>query len=216
MEQIGVLKRMQTLGAEKVLIDGSLDRKSIASSEAVDAVLVLIGASFGSISAIIREIRRLELLNAIPRHDLDQSEYSLLLGSGQILYQKDEMWRETGLESLLGNEKALKKILEDEVEALYIPGALTDTVYNALRAPLAESGAKILLRHPECLKLGLTRLERLVDELSPRVLIPFRIRSWVLNSTSIGSQAIDAIEFRAKLRQAFPQLELPDIRELAR
>ncbi len=213
-EQISVLRAMQFRGAEKVLIDGSLDRKSIAFSEAVDAVVVLIGASFGSISAIIGEIRRLELLNALPAAELDPQEYAGLLNSTQILRHSGGHWSETGLHSLLGNEKALKQLLDEGLEALYIPGAFTDSVYTALREALASSRASIVFRHPECLKLGHTRLERCVEELRPRVLIPFRIRAWALNSAAVGVQAIDAADFRARLRLALPQLNLPDIREL--
>lgn len=214
-EQTFLLHRMQALGAAKVLIDGSLDRKSIALSEAVDSIAVMIGASFGSIAAIIGEIRRLEALNALPEADIASPDRSRLLGSDQILCKRGALWSETGLHSLLGNEKALKTILAAGLESLYIPGALTDSVYGALREPLAASGAKILLRHPECLKLGLFKLERFVAEVRPEVLIPFRIRGWALNSAAVGVHAIDAADFRAKLRKTFPHLDLPDIRELA-
>lgn len=213
-EQITVLQAMRDQGAEKVLIDGSLDRKSIAQSEAVNAVVVLIGASYGSVSSIIAEIKRLELLNALPEEKIGPLEFAELLGSGQILLRKDGGWTETGLHSLLGSEKALKKLLEQGLEALYIPGAFTDAVYPALRELLAASRARVIFRHPECLKLGLVRLERLVTELQPRVLIPFRIRAWALNAAAVGSQAVDAADFRFSLRQALPHLDLPDIREL--
>ncbi len=212
--QIELLSRMQAWGAEKVLIDGSLDRKSIALSEAVDAVAVLIGASFGPLSAIIGELRRLEQLNALPSPDLTEREYRLLLASERILSHRDGKWADTGLDSLFGARKALKELLEDDLEAIYIPGALTEIVLASLRESLAASGVRIYFRHPECLKLGPAILERFVEEFGPRVLIPFRIRAWVLNTASVGAPAIDAAEFRAKLRQALPQLELPDIREL--
>jgi len=213
-EQISVLQAMREQGAEKVLIDGSLDRKSIALSEAVDAVAVVIGASFGSVSSVITEIRRLEFLNSLPEAKLGQQEFAKLLGSEQILLKKDGCWTGSDLHSLLGNEKELKKLLEQGHEAIYIPGALTDAVFPALREPLAALKANIIFRHPECLKLGLTRLERLVEELQPQVLIPFRIWSWTVNTASVGNVAVDAADFRARLREAFPQLDLPDIREL--
>lgn len=213
--QISVLNRMRSLGARKVLIDGSLDRKSIAFSADVDAVAVLIGASFGPLTAIIGEIRRLELLNYLPTLAVKSQERAMLAGSAGILSRRNGRWSETGLGSLLGSEKALKRLLEEGLDAIYIPGALTDVVYDRIREALAASKAQMIFRHPECLKLSLNRLERCLEELRPRVLIPFRIRAWVLNSASVGARAIDTAEFRAKLRQAFPSLDLPDLMELA-
>ncbi len=213
-EQVRVLRRMRDQGAATVLIDGSLDRKSIALSEAMDAVIVLIGASFGPIPAIISEIRRLTLLNALPAAQTEPGEYRLLLGADQLLCRQEGRWTPTGLNSIMGNEKALKNWLEKDLEALYIPGAITDTAFAALREALSASGATIIFRHPECLKLGLNRLERLVDDVRPQVLIPFGIKAWVLNSAAVGTQSVDALDFRARIRQAFPQLELSDIREL--
>lgn len=214
-EQVRVLRRMRSHGAATVLIDGSLDRKSIALSEAMDAVIVLIGASFGPIPAIISELRRLTLLSALPRAQTEPGEYQLLLGADQLLALQEGAWTPTGLKSLMGNAPALKNWLEKDLAALYIPGALTDVVYTALREALAASGATIIFRHPECLKLGLNRLERLVDEVRPQVLIPFGVKAWVLNSAAVGTQSVDALDFRGRIRQAFPQLELSDIRELA-
>lgn len=213
-DQIVVLHRMQNLGAAKVLIDGSLDRKSIALSEAVDAVAAVVGASFGSISAIIDEVRRLHIMNELPVPEKPEPMAAELLASQNIHIFSEEKWQETGISSIFGNEKDVKKLLESKIEAIYIPGAITDSVYTALRVAFARSGTRVLLRHPECLKLGLSRLERFVEENSPEVLIPFRIRAWAINSNAVGSRAIDAAHFRAKLRQAFPDLDLPDLREL--
>ncbi len=213
-EQIKALDRMRVLGADKVLIDGSLDRKSIALDAAVNAVVVLIGASFGSIASIISEVRRLELLNALPEAGGKAAERALLLKSRQIMLRRDKAWQQTKLNSLLGNEQALVKLLEGGAEELFIPGALTEATLRRLREPLAAAGVAIRFRHPECLKLGLSRLERFVEEFNPGTLLPFRIRAWALNSAAVGAQAVDAAEFRAKLRKAFPRLDLPDIREL--
>ncbi|MFA7630466.1 MAG: hypothetical protein WCY21_00030 [Candidatus Cloacimonadaceae bacterium] len=213
-DQIRVLQTMNSLGAGKVLIDGSLDRKSIALSKAVDAVTAVIGASFGSLDSIINEIRRLRILNELPEPANPEPKTALLLASESIHLFQDGAWQRTQISSMFGNEKELKKLLEGKVESIYIPGAVTDSVYKTLRTTFIESKVRILLRHPECLKLGLTNLERFVEESNPEVLIPFKIKAWAINSHAVGSRAIDAADFRAKLRQAFTDMDLPDLREL--
>jgi len=215
--QINALERMQSLGAEKVLIDGSLDRKSIALSDAVDGVALLIGASFGSIPQIIAELKRLELLNRITAYSdtvKGYPEYCLLLDSEQVLVQRDKEWEPSGMASLLGDEKELRALLERPLRKIYIPGAITDAVFSRIKEPLQKAGPPIVLRHPDCLKLSYPKLEQFAKEFSAQALIPFKIRSFVLNSMSVGTQTVDAAEFRGRLRGEFPHLDLPDIREL--
>ena len=216
-DQIAVLERMQALGAKKVLIDGSLDRKSIALSPAVEAVAILIGASFGSVAAIAGEIRRLELLNHIPasgKITADPEDHWQLLDSEDILILERNGWSQTGISSLLGCEAELKRLLAEKPAALYIPGALTDAVYARIRDQLLQAGTRVILRHPDCLKLSLAKLEQFIRDFSPTALIPFKIRTFALNTQAVGNQNIDAEEFRARLRREFPRLNLPDIREL--
>ncbi len=216
--QISVLRRMQSNGAQRVFIDGSLDRKSIALSEAVDAVAVLAGASFGSVSAIRSELRRLELLNQLPRPleiPANSAWDKFLRHSEQICARNGELWQETPLASLIGTDKELKDLLEGKPDALYIPGALTDGLLAKLRHLWLESGVQLLFRHPECLKLTLPKLEQFCSEFDPRVLVPFKIRSFALNSLALGAPETDADEWRQKLRGAFTHMALPDIRELA-
>ncbi len=216
--QISVLRRMQSNGAQRVFIDGSLDRKSIALSEAVDAVAVLAGASFGSVSAIRSELRRLELLNQLerPPEIPAKSAWDRFLRHSEHLCAKNgELWQETPLASLIGTDTELKKLLEGKPEAHYIPGALTDALWAKLRHPWRESGVQLLFRHPECLKLTLPKLEQFLAEFDPKVLVPFKIRAFALNSLALGAPETDADEWRQKLRGAFTHLALPDIRELA-
>ncbi|MFO8145586.1 MAG: hypothetical protein R6T89_07665 [Candidatus Syntrophosphaera sp.] len=216
-DQIRVLRKIQALGAEKVLIDGALDRKSIALSDAVDAVIVLIGASYGSTDAIRTEIKRLQTLNRLEQYISagKGSQYTApLLDSESIWITRVGEWIKTEIESLIGIKSELQTLLGDKPEKIYIPGVITDSVLSRIRTPLLESGAGIILRHPDCLKLSFPKLERFVQDFEPKVMVPFKIKNYFLNTASIGSQAVDAGEFRQKLRSEFPGLGFVDIREL--
>jgi hypothetical protein len=214
-DQVFTLERLYTLGAEKCLIDGSLDRKSIALSKEVDALIVIAGASFGPIPAIAGEIRRLLLLNGLPAWD-DASEdvFTRLYGSEEVMILEGSVWRQTGIVSLLGSEHKLGKEVSGSPRAIYIPGAVTDNVLPRLTAWLREQRSELILRHPDCLKLGLAKLEVFISEFHPRVLVPFKIRGFALNSQGYGTPSIAAEEFRAKIRLQFPDLDLPDLMEM--
>lgn len=217
-QQVQTLRRMQARGAQKILIDGSLDRKSIALSDAVDAVVVVIGASFGSIASITCEIKRLCLLNQIPHARSsapDTAEYLLLRDSTELMLRSKGVWLATGIASLIGTESELRTLVKLNPEALYIPGVLTDEILARTKEHLKKLGIPILLRHPDCLKLSLPRLEKFLQDFNPEVLIPFKIRDYALNTLSVGTSSHNADDFRARLHREFPRLDLPDIREMS-
>ncbi len=218
-DQIGVLRRMRELGAPKVLIDGSLDRKSIALSDAVDSVAVVIGASFGPLGAVIAEVKRLVLLNSLPAaaDPLPGSEaYLQLRDAGQMLIRKDHAWLTAGIHSLIGAETQLRELADLAPERIYIPGAITDEVLRKIREPLLALRAPLLFRHPDCLKLSLRKLEQFLADFPLEVLIPFRIKTFALNTLAVGAAELDAEDFRARLRKEFHALNLIDLKELKR
>jgi len=216
-EQIQTLKLIQNYGAEKVLIDGSIDRKSIAQSEYIDAVIMVIGANFGTFDEIVDEVKRLKILNSIPQCNMvsqNDPEYQFLLDSEEICLYEEGHWKPSGLVSLLSNIKPLRQIISKATEAIYIPGAITDMLYQDIKFILSQSGAKLIVRHPDCLKIRLKRLEFFYNLHHPTALIPYRIRTWALNSMGLGFSNIEAEEFRAHLRAQFPDLNFIDVMEL--
>ncbi|HOJ41572.1 MAG TPA: hypothetical protein PK577_02110 [Candidatus Syntrophosphaera thermopropionivorans] len=216
-EQIQTLKLIQNYGAEKVLIDGSIDRKSIAQSEYIDAVIMVIGANFGTLDEITDEVNRLKILNSIPQCTMvtpNSPEYKFLLDSEEICLYEERNWKPSGLVSLIGNIKPLRQMISKSTEAIYIPGAITDMVYQDIKNILSQSGAQLIVRHPNCLKIRLKRLEFFYTQHHPTALIPFRIRNWALNSMGLGFSDIEAQEFRAYLRAQFPDLNFVDVMEL--
>ena len=215
--QTRLLGKILAHGAARVLIDGSLDRKSIALSEAVDAVVALIGASFGSPSAIADELKRLLLLNQIPLSPLtaDPALYSQLLEAEEVMACQRGVWRSTGLVSLLGGDADLRGLAESKPEALYFPGAITDSILARARVLFVPGGPLPVVRHPDCLKLSLPKLEQFLRNMAPEALIGFKIRSFALNTRAVGVPESEADDLRARLRREFPHLTLTDIRELA-
>ena len=223
--QIAMANRLLHWGAEKVLIDGSLDRKSIALSDSVQAVVLAIGASFGSVETIVQELTRLLSLASLPRFSRATSKVChTLLNSETIMLKRGAKWQSTGLSSLLGNEKQLEAILgavkggenhlsPHEYSHIYLPGAYTISVHNRIGKLLSR--LQIVLRHAECLKLQKTELDAYLRDNQPQVLIPFQIKSIALNSYAVGANPIDADFYRQELRKSFPNIVLTDLKEIS-
>ncbi len=213
--QIALCRQLQDMGAHKVLVDGSLDRKSIALSDAVDAVAMVLGASFGNTSAVINETRRLLMLAELPVYQAEADEYTALLNAGTILVKVEGEWMESGITSLIDSSThADKESIRADASSIFIPGAITDSVWKARRGALLAMKAQLILRHPDCLKLSFNELQNCVEKLGPTALIPFRLRGFALNSTSPQAGNPDAGQYRQAIREAFPQIRIIDIMEL--
>jgi hypothetical protein len=213
-DQIACAEQLLLLGADKALIDGSLDRKSIALSDALDAIILSVGASFGDLEAILTEIERLFKLCELSTFMASTKRAKqLLLESKEIMLKRNTRWVSTGLSSLIGHEKQLLAILDNEPQPshIYIPGAYTSSLHKRLGKALRA--IQIIFRHPESIKLSLAELEAFTESHQAQCLIPFKIQAIAINSQGFGSPAIDADAFRGKLRSKFPTLELIDIME---
>lgn len=211
--QISCAKLLLSLGADKALIDGSLDRKSIALSDSLDAIILAIGASFGSLNSIELELQRLLRLSELPCYSSSCQTAKLLKESQTIQLCRNGGWSSTGLKSLLGHEKELITCLEAEPSPtqIYIPGAYTSHVHSRLGKLLQP--IQLVFRHPESIKLSYPELELFYQTHQAQCLIPFNIKAIAINSQGVGAPAIDADIFRQQLRKRFPQFELIDIME---
>lgn len=218
-DQIRTVQRLRHHGAKKVLIDGSLDRKAIGQSDVLDALVLVAGASYGTESEIKAELKRLLLLNDIPADNkvAENARLYQKLSDASTLYVKSgKKWFDTGIASLIDNESALGDVSRKHpgFTGIYIPGAITDASLPKLKGFLERAGSRILLRHPECLKLSLPGLEAFLRDYHPEVLIPYKIRLIAVNANGIGAQPQDAEAFRYKLKTSFPGCKLIDIMEM--
>ncbi|HNV93062.1 MAG TPA: hypothetical protein P5518_01215 [Candidatus Cloacimonas sp.] len=210
--QIACAELFKKLGAAKVLIDGSLDRKSIVLSEAIDGIILAAGASFGSQQAIIDELQRLITLSQIGTYH--SSTLKKLTEQNKILIKSQNRWKTTALVSLIANETKLLEFINEinNPTHLYIPGAYTSSVNNRLGKHL--KGIQLVFRHPECIKLSNIELEVFLEDHKPLSLIPFKLKAIALNSHGVGSNEIDADEFHHNLRSVFNNYPLLDVMEI--
>jgi hypothetical protein len=211
--QLDCAWQLLNLGAEKVLIDGSLDRKSIVLNKAVDVIILVAGASFGSTQSIISELNRLMSLARIKQYNYDNEMIGTFSSGQEIMLKFDGKWTASGLKSLFVNDKEITAFLERKPEAIYIPGAFSDHVYQHLSHPLEQ--IELIFRHPECLKLDKTNLESLLSTHKVSCLIPFPIQAIAVNAHGVGKNDIPSDELLWEIKRNFPGLPVIDVMELS-
>ncbi len=205
--QIGTALIMQSQGAQTVLIDGSLDRKSIAVRPEVSGVFLVAGGSFGSLDKIQQELHRLSRLAGIRASTSKPDE------TGRICLFAEGRWQRTAFSTLLGNEQELACLIPKlKPERLYLPGALTDSLFHSVKQSWQDI-PELVVRHPLHLQLSLAGLEQLLLQHKTACLYPFRLLALALNSWSVTGSHLDSARFRDSMRRSHPRLPVIDIRE---
>ncbi len=201
------------LGAEKVIIDGSLDRKSIVLDKAIDGIILVAGASFGNTEAIKSELKRLIMLSGIRQLSTGKADAKKLGTKHEILFKQAGKWQSSGLASIFGHEKQLLELLDNHPEAIYIPGAYSSSAHHRLSAHFGQ--AKLVFRHPECLKLDLDELVDFLAHHDIECLIPFPIMAVALNAKGMGSDDLASDDLSMQIRHSFPKFPIFDVMELS-
>lgn len=210
--QLACAKQLLDMGAEKVIIDGSLDRKSIVLDSAIDGIILVAGASFGSVEAITSELRRLLILSGIKKLNSGKADAKQLGGKHEIIIKQAGKWKSSGLASLFSHEKQLIELLSTNPDAIYIPGAYSSSAHHRLSSHFGQ--AQLIFRHPECLKLDRNELASFLVNHDVSCLIPFPIKAIALNAKGVGSNDLASDELLMQIRDSLPKLPVFDVMEL--
>lgn len=133
-DQMIMSREMQELGAEIVLIDGAIDRRSIASPFASDAIILSTGAVLSrDIKVVIEETMHVVELYSLPEFGNEENETELAdelkkqgYNSNTVIIRNGKAEVQSCETGLLAGAK-LDRQIDDETEYIYLPGALTQS-----------------------------------------------------------------------------------------
>ncbi len=187
-EQIALARQIKAFNPRFVLIDGSLDRKAITLKPEIDAMILVVSANFGSLNEIIAELKRVILLTKIPQlpdsEMVIEEENFLLIKNKEVVLQKS---------TLLGFEKEVNSYLnENSVDQIYLPGVLTDTIWDKVKKSFIANSKSMLISHPYQLHLSYANLQELLSQMKVQAKHKFIISGLALNSFSIKGRHLDA------------------------
>jgi len=206
--QLKLAKHLLSLGATKVFIDGSLDRKAISLQEGLDAVVLVISPAFGDEIAILDEVVRLHELSTIKQSRLKfKSDY--------ISYRTSQgTWKETEYKSLLSREKEIFQHLDMEFDSLYLPCPITDKGFPIIKSFLQQYKGELILRHPYLLHISLNHLNWLKKNSQLKVISPFKLKAIAVNSYASNGKHLPSDALRTLIRQRISKLPIIDVKEI--
>ncbi len=143
-------KEMLNMGAEIVIIDGAIDRKSIAAPDTSDAIILATGAVLSrSMNKVVAETAYTLELYTLPITDNQFIKDTLedeSLEDKVIVFSGDE-YKVLELKTGLGASRYIDEALTEDVDYVYLPGALTESVIADIH-PKKYKRTKIILKDP--------------------------------------------------------------------
>jgi len=188
-------------GAEMVLIDGAIDRKSIAAPETSDAIILATGAVLSrSLKRVVEETAHIVGLYQLP--ELEAGEARSLLESGPmdriVILDRVEQGltaRVLDLKTGLSASRFLDDEINDDSESVFIPGALTNSVIADIN-PEKLKRVKVILKDP-------TKI--FIDSMNWQQLRKKGFTAYVLDNITVAAVTVNPM---APLGYAFGHEEL--------
>ena len=204
-EQIELIKLFKINKCECVLIDGSIDRKSICLSDKIDEIALVIGAATGNINEITSQAEKIKLLSAIEIIKIKDYEH-ITCKTNKIV--------KTDIKTIYSNESFINDILVKQPEWLYLPGMITENSWQKLKKSFFSYKGNIILNHPINLNISLKELRLFMKEKGVSSRLNFPLKTVAINSYSPNDEHIDAGELRGKIVSIFNNIDVIDVKEI--
>ena len=177
-------EEMLDLGAELILIDGAIDRKSIAAPETSDAIILATGAVLSrSLKKVVEETVHIVSLYRIPTLEEGQRRNQVLSNCEyeKILVIKGEKVQALDLKTGLGAGRFLDEAIDDETDCVFIPGAFTKSVITDIH-PSKYKQVQFVLTNPTKIFIDAISWQQLLKKgFNVRVLENIKVAALTVN-----------------------------------
>lgn len=216
MDTKRVCEEMMQYGCELILIDGAIDRKSIASPETSDAIILSTGAVLSrSMRKVVDETAHIVNLYSIP--ELEDGDARNLIEENNfddkiMLISKDGKITKLDLATGLGASRFIDNEIDENTEYIYIPGAFTNSVIADINLKKLKR-VKFVLKNPTKIFLsamdwGLWRKKGFrVNVLQNIEIAAITVNPWAPSGYTFDSEALVAA-----MKEALPELPIIDVR----
>lgn len=216
MDTKRVCEEMMQYGCELILIDGAIDRKSIASPETSDAIILSTGAVLSrSMRKVVDETAHIVNLYSIP--ELEEGNVRNLIEENNfddkiMLISKDGKITKLDLATGLGASRFIDNEIDENTEYIYIPGAFTNSVIADINLKKLKR-VKFVLKNPTKIFLsamdwGLWRKKGFrVNVLQNIEIAAITVNPWAPSGYTFDSEALVAA-----MKEALPELPIIDVR----
>lgn len=213
-QHIQMCEEMLALGADLVLIDGAIDRKSIAAPDISDAIILSTGAVLSrKLAKVVEETAHTVELYGLPVLE-DGMEREIIeehAQSDRVFTVKNGEAVPLNITTGLGSGKLLDSAIDDEVTHIFVPGAFTQSVVNDIDRRKLKS-VTFVLKDPTKIFIERTAWGKLRKYgLKVKVLENIEVAAITVNPTSPAGYSFDHEELSSAMQAATPDIPVIDV-----
>ena len=205
------------LGCDLVMIDGAIDRKTIASPETSDAIILATGAVLSrSMKKVVEETAHVVHLYGLPEFDendkvtefLRQDNYEHIIafndkGEGKVL----------DLVTGLGAARYIDDAIEEDTRYIFIPGAFTNSVVADITNKHLKQ-VEFILKDPTKIFVNIMDWGQLRKRgFKVKVLKNIEIAAITVNPWSPQGYTFDSDVLIEEMRKLIPDMPIIDVRK---
>ncbi len=216
MDTKKVCAEMLGYGCELILIDGAIDRKSIASPETSDAIILSTGAVLSrSMRKVVDETAHIVNLYSIP--EMEAGEARTLIEENNcddriMLIDKEGEITKLNLTTGLGSSRFIDDEIDESTAYVYIPGAFTNSVIIDIDSKKLKQ-VTFILKNPTKIFLNAMDWARFRKKgLKVNVLKNIEIAAITVNPWSPAGYTFDREALSQAMKEAIPGMPVIDVR----
>lgn len=203
------------LGCELILIDGAIDRKSIASPETSDAIILATGAVLSrNLKKVVEDTSHIVNLYNLPvlEEGTARDLVTEHVKDEKIMLVKGDRAEQLDLLTGLGASRFIDEAIDEETQYVYIPGAFTSSVIADIH-PSRLKQVKFILKDPTKIFLDAVSWRQLVKKgFSVRVLDNITVAAVTVNPFAPSGYSFDHGVLLEAMQEAIPDIPVIDVR----
>lgn len=208
-------REMLDYGAEIILIDGAIDRKSIAAPDTSDAIILSTGAVLSrSIKKVVEETAHIVGLYQLPVLEDGNARDKILerLQQERITLIKGKEVKILDLKTGLLAGKYLDEAIDEETDCVYIPGALTNSVISDIH-PAKLKKVEFILKDPTKIFIDSMQWQQLRKKgFTVKVLENIKVAALTVNPYAPAGYSFEHAALLAAMRNAVEGIPVIDVK----
>lgn len=197
---------MRDIGADRILIDGALNRKTQASPAVADAVVLSTGAVLSrSMEVAIQKTKHFVNMLCLEKvNDNIESISRAAAAKGVVSFiDKDKRIINTEYITALGCARQITRDIKPEYEYVVLPGTLTGSFIKSIRGILKDNNIKIVVMDGTKVfidRMDYSSFQRLGGKI--QVIDQINLAAVTVNPTSPEGYSFDPVIFIEAIREA--------------
>ena len=207
-------KTMLNAGAQLVLIDGAIDRKSIAAPDTSDAIILSTGAVLSRrMAKVVEDTAHTVALYSLPvlEDGKDREIIEQFKDDDRIAIIKNGEGYEPDIGTGLGSGKYLDNEIDEDVTTVFFPGAFTNSMVEHLSAKKLKR-VTFVLKDPTRIFINATQWGKLCKRgMTVKVLENIKVAAVTVNPTAPAGYSFDHHELKEAMQKALPDIPVIDV-----